>query len=344
MTNAATKAKGVGSLAPADTTIKAIEGQSKTTAITVTQTESTPKTTTAPRANPPYNYSRVVPQKSKLEIPYDVWELLEIYADESPGEIHLLGFLKTIPQPDNDKYVLESVVLPKQAVGGAGFETPDLFGVLEEAIDRGLSTATLKFRAHSHVDMSVFWSDTDNGDLNSWGLECQYMVSLVYNRKGERLARLDIFHPTRTWKECDVTIIHPPELVEKIRAEIANKVTFTHIRTAVRPVATATTKGAATKPAAPENDSWKIIESYLSMLTVEEIDALAESLMPAIFEAQESLFTGKKTVGLISPASASGTIELEPPTKVLTVDEPVGEEDNHARNDSTGADGLGIQP
>jgi len=55
--------------------------------------------------------------------------------------------------------------------------------------------STLKFWWHSHANMSVFWSGTD--DVCAETLSKEFAFSMVVNKAGERKCRLDLYSPFR---------------------------------------------------------------------------------------------------------------------------------------------------
>jgi hypothetical protein len=94
-----------------------------------------------------------------------------------------------------------------------------------DCILKGIDTSKLKLWWHSHANMGVFWSTTDENTIklfdNGW------MISLVGNKKGEILSRLDIYDPIRFTLgnlELKIIIETDPLLEKQIEDEIAEKV------------------------------------------------------------------------------------------------------------------------
>jgi hypothetical protein len=71
----------------------------------------------------------------------------------------------------------------------------DVARLLTELAAEGVE-GQLRAWVHSHADMEVFWSNTDDRCIE--GLQGNpYTVSVVVNRKGDVRARIDVFHPIR---------------------------------------------------------------------------------------------------------------------------------------------------
>jgi len=148
---------------------------------------------------------------------------LDLYVDATTDEISGLG--KVIVR--NKKLYIEDIYLLKQESGGSSTEL-DQESVAEfmtEMMARNEPLESLKLWWHSHGTMGVFWSGTDEDTARKFGNG--WMMSLVVNRKGEYKSRLDVYEPVDLVVdniELDVALRFNEELRERIKAEVAEKV------------------------------------------------------------------------------------------------------------------------
>ncbi len=85
---------------------------------------------------------------------------------------------------------------------------------------------------HSHARESVFWSDDDVRTINNFGGEM--LISVVGNKAGKFLARLDRFEPSRQtigWLDFYPTGPPPSEsgpAADEARAELRQRIHVIH--------------------------------------------------------------------------------------------------------------------
>ena len=115
------------------------------------------------------------------------------YAQAADGEVSGLG---TIVKRDG-KYIVDDVFLLEQESSGADTElNPEAISTLMvDMMKKNEDPSKLKFWWHSHVNMGVFWSGTDDACAET--LSREFAFSLVVNKAGEKLCRLDIYNPIR---------------------------------------------------------------------------------------------------------------------------------------------------
>ena len=100
--------------------------------------------------------------------------------------------------------------------------------LLTEIDERGEDIGGVRLWWHSHGDLGVFWSSTDEecaaGLANS-----RYFVSIVVNKKGDIKCRVDLYEPLRvTMDELSVETVMPDfGTLEQCTAEFKAKVTET---------------------------------------------------------------------------------------------------------------------
>lgn len=134
--------------------------------------------------------------KAKFEALYiDPTSLKKIqyWADAADGEVSGLGIVEV----ENGRYVVRDVFILEQECSGADTELkPEAISkLITDIIKAGKDPAKLKFWWHSHVNMSVFWSGTDDECAET--LSTEYAFSLVVNKAKERRVRLDLYKPFR---------------------------------------------------------------------------------------------------------------------------------------------------
>lgn len=121
--------------------------------------------------------------KPKLYIPRKIMTKLMYWIDKAPGEIGGMGTISY--KEENNYFWLRDVFLLEQEVTGG---TTDLdavaLGKLEADILKTKAEGELNFWWHSHVNMSVFWSGTDESTIRQMG-EQGYLVATVFNKKRE---------------------------------------------------------------------------------------------------------------------------------------------------------------
>lgn len=164
--------------------------------------------------------------RNRLPVVYitpEAKQRLDLYIQCADGEISGLG---TVARLGND-FLVTTVRLFKQECTGASTElsSEDVSKFLLEAVQSGLDPSTLKLWWHSHVSMSCFWSVTD--DATASRFNNGWMLSLVGNKKGEYLVRLDLFEPIRlTLDRLKFEVRWEPsaELRAEIEAEVREKV------------------------------------------------------------------------------------------------------------------------
>ena len=159
---------------------------------------------------------------TKLGLSWNAWKHLKAYVAEAEGEISGLG---RIVLKEGKPLVTEIYLLPQTA----GFAETNL---TQEGLVAFLSEVDkpeeIKLWWHSHADMDVFWSATDEGTIAE--LSKTWFMSLVANKKGLMLARMDIFEPVQVSVDMEVTIAEPTLTIafkQKIKAEIDEKVETT---------------------------------------------------------------------------------------------------------------------
>lgn len=149
---------------------------------------------------------------------------LDAYIKHASGEVSGLGLV----EKDGDKFHITEVFLFEQESSASDTELcqDDVSKFLVELATEGVDTSKLRLWWHSHANMATFWSSTDESNIRR--INTDWLLSVVGNKKGEYLARLDFISPiTLTLDDVPFTVAaHLTEEEEAaIVQEIKDKVT-----------------------------------------------------------------------------------------------------------------------
>jgi hypothetical protein len=163
----------------------------------------------------------IIEEYPTVWMPRAVKEQLDAYINECSQEISGLGIVERLE--DGDLHIKEVHLLNQEVTGG----TTDLD---EEAVFEFLGAAEkpeeIKLWWHSHVNMGVFWSGTDDATIQRFG-GSGWFLSIVGNKKGEYLCRLDVHDPLRIALDNIQVMIYDrpgPDIQDQIRDEIKQRV------------------------------------------------------------------------------------------------------------------------
>ena len=153
-------------------------------------------------------------------------EKLWAWTRMAKGEVSMLGLVE-----DGDGGpVITDVFLMRQTCTAASTDM-DQADIARLLFDLGAAGIEGQLRAcvHSHAEMAVFWSGTDDKCIEGLGGD-PYIVSLVVNRKGDVKARIDVFQPIRFVIDDVPVKLRVPDLglEEPCKAEFMAKVTEVH--------------------------------------------------------------------------------------------------------------------
>ncbi len=165
----------------------------------------------------------------KLVIPIKIWIQMMNYAEIClPNEVTGNGIIEL--NRGLDTFRVREIFLPTQSVEPAfsQFGETGLHEIITDLIEEGRKddVEKLKFRWHSHGMGAVFFSGVDVMDIRSETSD--YVVNLVINGRGERLARLDMKRPFRI-ENIPLEVVFDyfdSRLTKKCRDEMAKKVTI----------------------------------------------------------------------------------------------------------------------
>jgi hypothetical protein len=166
---------------------------------------------------------KITAEDIRLYLLPEVEERMRHYTNLAAGEVSGLG---TVEQFDGG-FLVTDLFLPKQSCspGGTELDQESVATLLMELDDAGADAGSLRFWWHSHGSMDVFWSRTDEECIDNLA-NGDYVLSLVTNKKGHTLARLDIFKPVRvTVDQVPVSVRSTGDaLLDACRQEVLDKV------------------------------------------------------------------------------------------------------------------------
>jgi hypothetical protein len=149
---------------------------------------------------------------------------IKYYTQAADGEVSGLG---TVIKDEKGRHVVNKVFLLEQESSGADTEldTEAISKLMTDMMAKNEDPALLKFWWHSHANMGVFWSGTDDSCAET--LSKEFAFSLVVNKAGDLRCRLDLYNPFRiTFDGIKVTEIiqEDASLKEQCEKEIKEKV------------------------------------------------------------------------------------------------------------------------
>ena len=161
---------------------------------------------------------------TKILIPHVVWQQLSCYVD-SKTEVSGFG---TCRMSGRNLVVEKVFLLPQKASSKTvEIEAETLALFIDKFVREGGDPKELVLQWHSHGRLPVYWSKTDRVNIENLLAIAPWLVSLVLNKAGEYLCRIDIREP-RIACNVDVSIIPTPpdaETERRFRNEVETKVT-----------------------------------------------------------------------------------------------------------------------
>ena len=169
--------------------------------------------------------------KTKVYLSVQAYQKMKIWVQMAQGEISWLGTVSETRGKDGhlEAFLIEDIHLLKQDCSGAhtALDDESVGQFLAEMVKRGEDTSKIKAWLHSHGSLRCFWSTTDE-DCISGLANSSYLISLVTNKDGNILARVDIFKPFHvSVNEVSVEILYPEndQFQEFCKKEFKAKVT-----------------------------------------------------------------------------------------------------------------------
>lgn len=156
----------------------------------------------------------------------EAMEYLRGYIDYADDEVSGLGEVVCT----DGALVVTGIHLLEQESSRASTEFTDdaIAKFLVECANKEIDTSTLRVWWHSHADMGVFWSTTDRDTTRGLSDNMPWLLSIVGNKAGEFLVRLDMKEPIIcSMDKLELEVIRLPEesFVKQIKDELEEKVT-----------------------------------------------------------------------------------------------------------------------
>src|SRR3990167_1808691 len=131
------------------------------------------------------------PKLHKIIFLENIYNQMYTYCNLAKGEISGLGEVEV---KGND-IIIKQIILLKQICSPAStvISEETINNFIYQFAKKGLDTQNWKLWWHTHYDFGVFWSMTDEDNIkNLITLSKNFLVSVVINKKGEVLSRLDL--------------------------------------------------------------------------------------------------------------------------------------------------------
>ena len=159
--------------------------------------------------------------KINLNISEKAFRKMSFYSKECDSEI--LGLL--IIDKEENKLIVEDVILLEQEASYGSCELD------EEKLAKFMFKYPKKLGKirgwwHSHAESGVFWSVTDENTIERLQKTMRYVLSIVTNKKGEILLRVDVKEPKVTFDNISyhISFNKDNKFDKKLKKEIKRKV------------------------------------------------------------------------------------------------------------------------
>ena len=144
-------------------------------------------------------------------------------------EVSCLGLIEEIRQHNKiESLLVTDIFLIEQVVNQVETTLEDkaVADLLIQVSSQGIDISRLRCWIHSHANLKVFWSETDE-ECCSKLANGSYSLSIVTNLRGDILSRIDVYSPCHMTLDKVPVQIHypiPDEMLEYHTAEFESKV------------------------------------------------------------------------------------------------------------------------
>ncbi len=169
--------------------------------------------------------STLIKHSPTLLFTVDAWCKLQAFLSLSTQEIS--GFGRVVPFGNdflvNEIFLLPQKVSPVETI----IDELDVACFISELIEKGEDPYFIRLWWHSHVNMGLFWSQTDNENMKAHTKD--YMFGLVGLQNGQVKIRLDINEPVKITLDdipsqvMYLTEDYIAECQEEIREKVSQK-------------------------------------------------------------------------------------------------------------------------
>ena len=127
----------------------------------------------------------------KLMISSQAHEKLRAFVTLVDTEIS--GMAKSIITPDKDVVITDFIIFDQEVTGATTIISDESQAkFIYELTKANADPSEWNVWWHSHCDMGVFWSGTDDKTIEEHTAQ-SYLISLVTNKKGDLKARIDVY-------------------------------------------------------------------------------------------------------------------------------------------------------
>lgn len=154
---------------------------------------------------------------------------LRYYTQFAKGEVSGIG--KSVINEDGDAVVTDIALFDQECTGATtDIDDEALAKFMNDLHQAGESLADWNLWWHTHADMSVFWSSTDDNTIAEHSGNHDYLISIVTNKKGDLKGRLDVFpkdnspfkkqfNPVK-YDDLDIEVLVDDELKKEVGEKI----------------------------------------------------------------------------------------------------------------------------
>ncbi len=153
-----------------------------------------------------------VTTKPTVRFTQKAYQQMFALTDACPIEISAMGVLATDEQRkewgiDEEFYVLDFHVPDQECTGGSTVMETDSYADLSlELRDQGIKPEQVCVWWHSHVNMGVGHSGTDERQIEDFGFD-EVCISIITNKRRDINVRVDIFSPVRySFEGCSYAV------------------------------------------------------------------------------------------------------------------------------------------
>lgn len=162
-------------------------------------------------------------EKPKLLIPIESWRKIMAYTDLAEGEI--TGFADVDYDSEQENFIMKEVYLIDQIAEAAEVEMNEeqIAAFMLKRIEAG-ATQMPRIWWHSHVNMEVFFSGTDDATISEFKND-SYTISLVVNKNRDMKAQLNLWKPFTYMSPIEVRIMFeytdiPQEIIDEVKEKV----------------------------------------------------------------------------------------------------------------------------
>lgn len=180
---------------------------------TYINSSSMQRTTTPLRLKPP----EPVPQMPSVYYTKEVWESITYLVDKCTQEIGWLGLVEEY----QGWYLVTEIFIPEQEVSSAttDIEPEALAALTMQLLDEGKDPNQLRYWGHSHVNMQVSPSTTDELQIQEYLQDVDFFIRGIYNKKGD--SKVDVYDVrTRHVHQCVFNDLYVEAISDKRKKEL----------------------------------------------------------------------------------------------------------------------------